>query len=84
MINSDVLMNLKFVIFFKYFLIYVLLRKRVVGVGFFGGNNIYEDGFYGKNIFGGKGGYGNFFGGMKGDLVERELLELLGFWEEKV
>lgn len=77
-------MNSKFVIFLKYFLIHALLRKRVIGVGFFGGNNIYEDGLYGKNIFGGKGGYGNLFGGMVGDLVERELSELSGFWEEKV
>lgn len=69
-------MNSIFVIFLKYFLIHALLRKRVVGVGFFGGNNIYEDGL--------KGGYGNLFGGMVGDLVERELSELSGFWEEKV
>lgn len=77
-------MNSKFVIFLKYFLIHALLRKRVVGVGFFGGSNIYEDGLYGKNIFGGKGGYGNLFWGMVVDLVEKELSELSGFWKEKV
>lgn len=68
-------MNSKFVIFLKYFLIHALLRKRVVGVGFFGGSNIYEDGLY---------GYGNLFGGMVVDLVEKELSELSGFWKEKV
>lgn len=77
MINSDALMNSKFVIFLKYFLIHALLRKRVVGVGFFWGNNIYEDCLYGKNIFGGKGGYGNLFGGFGGKGIVR-IVGLLG------
>lgn len=67
-------MNSKFVIFLKYFLIHALLRKRVVGVGFFGGSNIYEDGLY---------GYGNLFGGMVVDLVEKELIRIVGLVEGK-